>query len=329
MLVRFFKKSYASQYTAAGLTGVVLWASVLPAPPVMPEPQGPVILYRLLFSLLQGLPVVASLSGMALMLASAFWLNRLLTTHEIVQKKSSLAVFIYVLLSCWHPAQMTLTPVGIITPLLLWVLNELLLAYNRAEPVDLTFSAGFLISVSSLFFLPAILFYGFLLTAFIVYRSVKWREWAGSFIGLLTPFLFLLVYRFWTDQLPQVFTEYATFFRQLSLSNPWHTTSAMVPLLFLLLFFLAGISHNFSHLTERTVEIRKKMILFNWLAVWILLCAPFSGPLLFYLPGAIVIVIVPQVTNLYLARRKILVWEMALWIFILIVIINQFLNSFA
>ena len=164
VLVRFFRSGFAGQFITAGIFGIIVWASVLPDPPPMPPTSGPAILYSVLYSILSGYPMLASVTGLAVMILSAFWLNGLLTKHEIVPKNTSLAAFLFILVLCWSPQQMTLTPAGITILFFLSVIQSLFQAYNRAEPTDLTFSAGFMIAIAALFYPPALLFYGFLLT---------------------------------------------------------------------------------------------------------------------------------------------------------------------
>jgi hypothetical protein len=326
VLVRFFRTSFATQYITTGLFALAAWGAVLPHPPPMPEPSGPVILYSLLFQYLSATPVLASLSGLVVVVISALWLNLLLTRHEIVPKSSSLVSFLFILLMCSHPDQMTLTPVNISVLLFLPLLKALLEAYNRQDPVDLTFSAGFIISFSALFYLPSFLYYGFLLTAFLVYRSVKWREWAGSFIGLITPALFLAAWWFWTDRLPEMAAQYAACFSKMTFSNPWQTADKLIPAIFILVFVLAGMSYNFNHLSERTVETRKKLILLSWLMIWTAATFPFAGSLLFIHPELAFPALAPFLSNVYLSRKKPFRWELLLWAFIFTIAANLALN---
>ncbi len=326
MLVRFFRSSFAGQYIAAGVFAAVLWAFVLPAPPPMPEPSGPVILYQLLYRLLSGYPLVASVAGFFVMLVSAFWVNLLFSKHELITKNSSFAAFLFIVLSCWHPSLMTLTPVNLSVLFFLSVIQSMLLAYNRPEPVDLTFSAGFMIMAASFIYIPSLFFYGFLLTTFLVYRTVKWREWMGSFIGLFTPLLFMAVYWFWTDRFVEVITEYGRYFSTFLFRNPWSDAGLWVPALFFLVLTLAGFSFNFSHLQEKTVETRKKMLLLIWLAVWTLITSLYAGPLLVCHSLLAVPAIVPFISNLYLTRKRTLWWELFLWAFILVIGVNLALN---
>lgn len=292
----------------------------------MPEPSGPVVLYSLLFRYLSGTPLAASLAGLAVVILSAMWLNLLLTRHEIVPKSSSLAAFLFVLLMCAQPDRMTLTPVNISVLLFLPLLKSLLEAYNRQDPVDLTFTAGFIISFSALFYLPSVLFYGFLLTAFLVYRSVKWREWAGSFIGLVTPFMFLVVYWLWTDQLREVATQYVSYFSRITVENHWRTADRLIPAIFILIFAVIGMAYNFSHLSERTVETRKKLILLSWMMVWTAATFPFAGSLLFIHPAIAFPALAPFLSNFYLSRKKPFRWELLLWAFIFTISANLALN---
>jgi hypothetical protein len=67
-----------------------------------------------------------------------------------------------------------------------------ILSTYKTERISLHFlDAGLLISLASLFFLPAIVFFLFLLAALILLRPFIWREWTYAVLGLISPYLFL------------------------------------------------------------------------------------------------------------------------------------------
>jgi len=327
VLVKFFRSSFATQYIATGILGVALWVLLIPAPPLMPAPSGPVPLYAVLYNLLSGLPVVASFLGLVIVLVSAFWLNDILTRNEIIPKNSSLAAFLFVLLSFCLPGQMTLTPVNISILLLIYLLRSLFQAYTKTEPVDLAFTTGFMIAIASLFYLPMVFFYGFLLTSFIIYRSMNWREWFSSLIGLITPGLFLATWYFWKETTIIKVKEYIGFITQVTFSNPWNNTATILPSAFVILFAILGLWYSLNHISEKTVEIRKKIILLFWLIVWTVITFPFAHQNLLIHSGIAMISISALTGNFYLALKKTRIWSLVIWAFIITLFITEILNS--
>jgi hypothetical protein len=248
----------------------------------MPAPDGLVPLYGLIYSLLNGSPHVACILGFILTLLSAFLLNRLLTGNEVILKNSSLSALIFIELMSYFPFLLTLHQLTIITFFLLMILERLYKSYNKSESLELTYVAGFLIGIASLFYLPFIFFFFFLLISFIIFRNIDWHEWVGSFIGMVTPFIFLSVYYFWFDKFSIKVNEFKHFF-MISFDLASLREPTFVILSSIVLFLLAfGMVTGLSRLSEKNIEIRKKTALLIWLVPVMIFSIPFSASLLRY-----------------------------------------------
>ena len=148
-MIRFFKSSFIIQYCAICITGLILWGRAFFEPPLFPEPEGFVPFYSFLYSLLSGFPLIQVISGYLVVIGSTLILNHVLYNQSIVQKSSSLAAFIFIILMSYHPELHTIQPVNIAVFFLLLILNQLLQSYNKEEPVDLIYSAGFFVAIGS------------------------------------------------------------------------------------------------------------------------------------------------------------------------------------
>lgn len=322
MIVRYFRSSFPGQFITIGVAGLLLWGAGAIHPPVMPLPDGPVPLYSILYRWLSDIPYLAMGIGFLLVTVQAFWLNYIVLRHELVPQNTSLAALLLLLFLSLLPPYLTLTPVNIATLFLLFILRALLEAYNQNEPIELVYTAGFFVALSSFFFLPSLLFFGFLLICFLVYRSMRWREWVSSLIGLATPFLYLLVVYFFTDRLPEMLALYAGFFRKVTVSIPvtgWHS---WLLLGFLGLFTLLGLWNAFRHSGEKTVELRKKNIVLLWMLVWSMLAALYANSLLVYLPALLSVCVPVFTTSFYMRFRKPFWFELILWFFLIVLYIN-------
>jgi Family of unknown function (DUF6427) len=281
-MIRFFKSSFLIQFCVIGITGLILWGKAFFEPPFLPEPEGFVPFYSFLYSLLSGFPLIQVISGCFLVIGSTLILNHVLHNHRIVQKNSSLAGFIFIILMSYHSEFLTIQPVNIAVFFLLLILNQLLKSYNKEEPLDLIYSAGFFVAIGSYAYFPSIFFYGFILISFIIFRSGKWREWISSFFGLLTPFLFLAVYYFWSDQLMARIHEYLGMFTvhsDLKFSkNPVYIILTSI----IILFFLYSLVYSISNRTEKTIEKKRKNLLFNWIIFFVLVSFPFTSKMTLY-----------------------------------------------
>jgi len=279
MVLRFFRSSFFSQYLAICLAGLLLWGRGFFYPAHLPLPEGPVPLYRLLYNVLAGIPVTATILGFIVSLISAFLANYLLVHNEIVNKNSSLTGFLFIIFTGFHPALLILNPVSIVLLLLLLTVNSLFDSYNKTESQDLIYLAGFLIGTGSFIYFPFLAFYGFILVALILFRSSNWREWLSSLLGLLTPYLFLSAYYFWFDELLfkwNIFVHsFAIYLKPGFIMDPGFVIQAGV----IVLVMIAGWLNSVVHLSEKTIEIRKKAILLNWLVLFVILSLIFGNNL--------------------------------------------------
>ena len=328
MIVRYFKSGFAGQYITLGLIGLIIWGIAAINPPLMAAPEGPVPLYSLLYHWFSGIPYLAMLLGFLIVLFEAIWLNKIFSTHDLIRHNSSLAAFLFLLFISCFPPFLTLTPINLTIPFLLYILNALFKAYNETESVELVYSAGFFVALASLFYLPAILLYGFLLICFIVYRSFQWREWVSSIIGLVTPFLFLFVYYFLIDQLPSLIEMYGAYFSQLQFSLQLFQVISLLYIIMLGLiglFAIFGLWDTLTRMSEKTVELRKKTIVVLWMFFWILLTVGFSGSFQLYHIGLFAICLALFTANFYLNLQKLFLFQLLLWLFILAVFVNTIL----
>jgi hypothetical protein len=326
MFLRFFRSSFPVQYIVIGVIGLLLWSRAFVQPPAMPGPDGPVPLYAVCYSLLHGFPRIATILGFILTLLSAFLLNNLLTGNEVVPKNSSLTALIYIALMSYFPFLLTLHQLSIATLILLMILSRLYKSYNKAESLELTYVSGFLIGVASLFYLPFILFFVFLLVSFILFRNNDWHEWAGAFIGLFTPFIFLAVYYFWFDKFLLKLHEYLQFFLISIDPAPFRDSSFLILSSIVLVLLIFGLFTGLARLSEKTIEARKKIILLIWLIPVMILSLPFSASLLRY-HILVSFLTVSGLMSMYLLRLKNSFWQE--WIFILILIILLLNNLFS
>jgi hypothetical protein len=277
-------------------------------------------LYVLTYSQFHGLPHIATILGFIFTLLSAFLLNNLLTRHEVVPKNSSLTALIYIALMSYFPFLLTLHQLSIPTLILVMILERLYRSYSKAESLELTYVAGFLIGLASLFYLPFLLFFLFLLISFIIFRNIDPHEWIGSFIGLITPFIFLSVYYFWFDKWTIKAHEFLRYFLISFDPAPFRETSFLILSGIILILLIFGLMTGLARLSEKTIEIRKKTILLIWLIPVMILSIPFSASLLKY-HLLVSFLTVSGLLSMYLLRVKKSFWPELIFIGILVILL--------
>lgn len=100
-------------------------------------------------------------------------------------------------------------------------LNQLISSYRKDKAFSDAFDTGLLISISSLFYFPNILFFPLIGVGFLLLRPFNWREWFISFLGVLVPYVFTVCIYFWKDFLDYLWYDkmFYPVVRQRSLSE--------------------------------------------------------------------------------------------------------------
>jgi hypothetical protein len=322
VFIKFFKSSFFIQYLVIGITGLCLWFSAFLSPPGMPAPEGPVPLYSLVFDIFHNTPLLATVIGFCLVLAETYWLTRILSHHELVLKNSSLSALVFLVMMSFLPDQLTLNPINIALGFMILILHHLLISYNKPEHLDRIFAAGFFTALASMFYLPFILWFVFVIISFLFFRSGNWRAWLASIIGLITPFLYLAVWYFWHDELIVKALELPAFFSQvLVFPNPFHT-DFYIFCGFTVLLALWGIL-LFRSGPEKTVEIRVKTNILLWTFIFTLLSFVFSRSMAVFHPALAMPALAMVVTGTLIGLKKARVAEMILLIYFFSVLINN------
>lgn len=323
MFLKFFRSSFVTQYILISVLSLLLWGRTFFHPVPMPLPEGQAPFYSILYFLLSGHLHFTAILSYLLVLGSAFLLNWLITRHEIVTKNSSLTAFFFVVLASYLPFLLTLNPVNISVFVFLLVVKQLFDTYNKEDSLDLIYAAGFFVSIGSFFYFPFILFYLFILISFIVFRSTRWRDWVSSFIGLLTPYLFLAVYYFCFNKISLKFHEFIHSFK---LSNHILINTSPVFIIFssiLIIVLIICFLINLSHLSEKTIEIRKKNILLYWFILFIKISFPFAGSFQNFHFLFTIIVIAILVSSYLLQHKKTFIAELFCILFFIAILLNN------
>ena len=321
-MIRFFKSSFVVQYCAICITGLILWGNSFLEPPLMPVPDGFVPFYSLLYSLLSGFPLIQVIAGYLLVMVSAFILNRLLYRHNIVQKNTSMAGFVFMILMSYYPEFQIIQPVNIALLFLLLILNQLLQSYNKEEPLDLIYSSGFLATIGSYVYFPFIFFYGLVLISFVFFRSVKWREWVSSLFGFLTPFLFLATYYFWFDQLIPKVNEYLGMFTIRADLMPFKKPAFIILSSVITILSIYSLLYSITNRIEKTIERKRKNLLLNWVIFFVLVSFPFTSSLSGYHLELSFITFSGSIAYYLMQIRKTF-WQELVFILILLFIISN------
>ncbi len=322
MFIKFFKSSFFIQYLVIGITGLGLWVSAFLNPPGMPAPEVPVPLYTVIYNLLSQMPFLATGLGFTIVIAETYWLTRILSYHELVLKNSSLSALVFLVMMSFLPGQLTLNPINIALGFMILILYHLLISYNRPEHLDRIFAAGFFTAIASMFYLPFILWFIFVIISFLVFRAGNWRAWMAAITGLLTPFIYLGVWYFWHDEFITRALEYKIFFSYvLVFPNPFHNDFWILSG-FTLLLALWGIM-QFRSGPQKTVEVRVKANILLWTLLFTLLSFFYSRSMAIFHPALAMPALSMVITGTLIGLKKTRLAEIILLVYFLSVLFNN------
>ncbi|MEI7980143.1 MAG: hypothetical protein WCI71_00730 [Bacteroidota bacterium] len=290
----------------------------------MPSPEGPVLLYSLLYDLLAATPLLASILGFILVCGETYFFSQIINRNDLVVKNSSLSALVFMVLMSSLPEQLTLTPTTAALLFILIILRQLLIIYSKPEHFDRVFATGFFTALASFFYMPVLLWFGLIIVSFILFRSGVWREWIAASIGLLTPFIYLSVYYLWNDEWLLRTSEYPDFFRRILffpklLNYDFWITEGIV-----LLLAIWGIVRLWMSSMEKTVELRAKHNLIMWILVFTILSFVYARSLAIYHPALATPALAMIITYTLTSLRKTRFIEILLLIFFLLMMINNY-----
>ena len=230
----------------------LLWIRSLMTPPVMEADPQSAILYQLLSGWLSGVPTVAVVIAMLLVLTEGVLLNILLAREGLVSQDSLLPTLLYVVVT--SAGATTLTPNIIVCGITLVCLDQLMLRSTLLTiPTTKAFGATALIGIATLFHVPAItLMISYLLIA-ANFRLYGWKDWAVMILGFLAPYMLVLTTLYLTDGIEVWWAETQTALTSISLNIGSSNTLQTIGFTFLLLILLWCMLNTLTTLNERPV----------------------------------------------------------------------------
>ena len=215
--------------------------------------SGANIFVALLFTIIQGLI-----------------LNKIVNTHNIIGKPTSLPAILFVTLSSLFPQFVILSPTLLCNFLLIWIISKILSIYQSLEVRFIMFDIGMIIALGTLIYFPFIAMLPILWISLLTFRPFVWREWIMGLIGFFVIFFFLGVFYFWNDSLGRfyhIWLPLATTF-----STNFHINMydylVLIPIMMILLMGIFQLQQNFF---RSAIQIRKAFQVFFFLFLLALL----------------------------------------------------------
>ena len=328
MLIKFFRSSFLIQYFALALITAAIWIPGFLSNPGLPvEPSLITPLYNIAHYVLKMLDYASPAAAVAIIFISALTLNNILVFHDLTPKNNILPAFIFILLMGSNPLTLCSYPVILTLPFFTWFLHTIFKMNDEPENYMEVFNAGFLISVISMIYPLAIILFLFIWLVLLIYGTVNGRNIIISLIAVSLPYLYLLFYFFWKDQLFVAFSAYRDFIKGiLEIQLNKDILQLAVWTLFAIFMLLPAFMRITGTLSSFSINFRKKMAATAWLVAFTMPMIIFSGKAdfntLLFIPSCIMI------AHYYHLFKKSLLNEIALLVFLFLVLANNYLHFF-
>lgn len=218
------------------------------------------ILGELLYELIAFLSFSSWLTPLittVLVLLQALQLNKLVIKHEALFNPSFLPALLYITCMSLLADFLQFTSVIVANSLLLVILDKLFELYKIEKPLKTIFDVGLCSAISALLYFPSIFTFPLCLISLNLLRTNSLREWIVCISGFALPYMFMLFYFFWTDQISLFYPNcLPVFFNENTNFISWNIKNAVPCITAIVLVVLAFImlQPNFN---KNTVQVRK------------------------------------------------------------------------
>jgi hypothetical protein len=194
----------------------------------------------------------------ALMFAQALIYNYLVIQLNLLGRTTYLPAFFYLLISCMLPGNLLFNSGIVAASFIVPAVYILMTAPADKRPLRTVFNVSILFSIGSLFYLQAMFYFSFVLIAMGMLGMLSFRSAVVSLIGFIVPYVYVLTYYFWTDDLVGYWQkQYVTLVHFIPLSFPFHWAELV---LYLLVVVILGLS-LFKYITNRfTLKVIQRKI---------------------------------------------------------------------
>lgn len=264
MLFRWFRKGHYIQQISIWIGVAALFR--LPAFFLQTTPSEPLdgLILQGVIKTVAGMPILSLSLVLLFTLLCALMLNVIMQSEDLVAKLSSVPAMVFVVFSSAMPQTATFSAAWPALFFMLVSLFYLFRSYRIEEPYLQLFNAGMFMSLAALFYSPLVYFLLFLFIALLVFRAFKWRDWVITFLGIITPLLYFITWKFWVDDLQAVGEFFISLFDIADVLLP---ATDLRERLFYALYLPATILAMvtlISHTNEMVISIRRMY----WVLIW-------------------------------------------------------------
>ena len=321
-MINFFSTGYLSRYLLLILFVVLLWTPSF----IHPTAYSGISSYA--FNIItnitnQNLFVQTAISFI-LTILTALILNKVAVDNGFSSMVSTLVAFMYIIITSVMAGESHNNPVIWINFILLFVLSNILKLPYANNTIPIVFNASFLLGIASLFYSQLIFLIVFIWLAIIIHRVVSWRNFTVTLIGVFLPYIFILTWFFFTNQLLEdsyvLFDSLQIDIAPVFLTNTIEIITSLI-IVFLIVISAFGIVGT---LHEKNINLRKNLIItLFYIAIAFIILLIFSKSII-----STLLLSIPSVLIMgywFSTIKKAKWYNFLLLIVIFLIILNQYI----
>ena len=266
MLERF-RNSQPYVIFMIGIVSVILWIPVFIKPAYFRIPVDN--MYSPVFVWMQysgpDVTYVSAILGLVLFLLIAFLLTDLNVRYLFLEKRNYLPALFFILTGFIAPGMQLFSPALFALVFVLLSFNRLMLTYKVPEKLYPLFDAGLLISIASMIYLPYLIFMPVIWVGAFIFRTITPRNWFGSLIGFLMPWVILYGVIFFVDGTVYALNKSLVSWTEIQKSTTEFTTGQIIFFSFLLLIFLVASYHLARNISFKNIKPQRQFYFFFWM----------------------------------------------------------------
>lgn len=147
----------------------------------------------------QQVPALYTLLAYSLLFFQAISLNSIVNRLRLMNRPNYLPAMSYLLITAFFSQWNQLSSAMIVNTLLLWIWSSLNRLQQGEKTKTILFNAGFALGIGNFFYSYTFTFGLVVFVALLLYRSSRLNEYLVPVLGYITPYYFILAYRYWTD----------------------------------------------------------------------------------------------------------------------------------
>jgi hypothetical protein len=141
--------------------------------------------------------IVLYVTGLLLLALTAFIMQRISDIEMLIRERTRLPFILFILLMSTNAGLLPFREVSVVILCLVFVVYELFNSYQLPEATGKMFNAGVLIGTAGLFMPQVLWFVPLLWIGMYQFRSLSFRSFMASLVGLLIIYWFVLAWCVW------------------------------------------------------------------------------------------------------------------------------------